>query len=660
MTLYAFELPNDYKKPRRIVGVICDDIFFRVEENPKEDRNWDNGAYSIFHIDVRNPYNMKNHWSSRKRVAEADSVIKAKKIILSRIQNIKDSKKSSMEDHNEQKSTSYPVAALPAGDNSDFFPTPLRLAGKMLALVNWKTVKLILEPSAGKGDLVMAVERMVADRKYSDKFVLTNAVQEHTRECFDTIESDYNLRLILRGLGLRLIDDDFLRFQTAKRYDLILMNPPFSEGAKHLIHAIDIMSNGGQIVCILNAETVRNPYSNERKLLQNLLIENNARIEFVRDIFKRAERRTNTEVAIIYINIPAQRGESKLFEKARKAAEIDIEAQRVGRDNQIVVSDEVEQMIAFFNAEAKAGIELLTTYDELTPYILEGEEKYDKPIIRICVGDHHYNSASNEVVNDFLKALRYKYWKALLNRPSLTRKMTHAIKSEYSSKVREMAEYDFNRHNIAQVLFDIQAQLTQGVEDAILNLFERLSSKHCCENEKNIHYYTGWKTNKAHAVGMKAILPIDGFAASYSWLKGQLDEYRICEVISDLEKSLHYLDKGEVGISYDVTGAIRTANANNRTTAYFSYFSVRFFKKGTAHFTFYPEVKPIIDRLNIFAGRNKGWLPPCYGRKRYEDMEAEEKAVIDEFQGAEAYNQVMSNPGNYIIDQNSLQPMLSA
>ena len=285
MTLYAFELPNDYKKPRRIVGVICDDIFFRVEENPKEDRNWDNGAYSIFHIDVRNPYNMKNHWSSRKRVAEADSVIKAKKIILSRIQNIKDSKKSSMEDHNEQKSTSYPVAALPAGDNSDFFPTPLRLAGKMLALVNWKTVKLILEPSAGKGDLVMAVERMVADRKYSDKFVLTNAVQEHTRECFDTIESDYNLRLILRGLGLRLIDDDFLRFQTAKRYDLILMNPPFSEGAKHLIHAIDIMSNGGQIVCILNAETVRNPYNNERKLLQNLLIEKNARIEFVRDIF---------------------------------------------------------------------------------------------------------------------------------------------------------------------------------------------------------------------------------------------------------------------------------------------------------------------------------------------------------------------------------------
>ena len=40
------------------------------------------------------------------------------------------------------------------------------------------------------------------------------------------------------------------------------MNPPFSEGDKHLLKAINIMKNGGQIVCILNAETIKNPYSN--------------------------------------------------------------------------------------------------------------------------------------------------------------------------------------------------------------------------------------------------------------------------------------------------------------------------------------------------------------------------------------------------------------
>lgn len=297
---------------------------------------------------------------------------------------------------------------------------------------------------------------------------MTNALKDHPSECFDVIESDYNLRLILRGLGLRLIDDDFLRFHTEKRYDLVLMNPPFSEGPRHLIHAIELMENGGQIVSLLNASAIRNPYNNERKLLQKLLAEHNARVEFVKNGFKQAERKTDVEVAIIYINICAKRRASSLFENARKAAEIDIEAQRIGRDDQLVVSDEVEQMIAFFNAEAKAGIELLKTFDELTPHIMDGETEYAKPMLQICVGDHKYSAVSNEVVNEYMQKLRYKYWKMLLNRPSLKRKMTSAISNEYNDKIREMEQYDFNRHNIAQVLFDIQAQLAQGVEDAIV------------------------------------------------------------------------------------------------------------------------------------------------------------------------------------------------
>lgn len=658
--MYAFEMKSDYKDNRRVICVIHEGELFRIEENPEANRRWDEGKYSVLHVDVRNPYNMKNHWTNRHRAGEANSVAQAKKIIWDQASSYKHGKESEDMFTPVIGKSEMPMAALPAGDASDFYPTPMSVAGKMLACVDWRRVELILEPSAGKGNLIAAVTRMVADRRYSDKFTMSNAVKDHPIRCFDVIESDYNLRLLLRGMGLRLIDDDFLHFHTEKCYDLILMNPPFSEGARHLIHAIGLMENGGQIVCLLNAETIRNPYTNERKLLQNLLAERNARIEFVKDGFKQAERQSNVEVAIVYLDIPAKRRESTIFENAQKAAKVDIEEQRLGRDDQMVVSDEVEQLIQFFNAEAKAGVELLRTYDALTPYIMEGEGKYDKPLIQICVHDHKYTAASNEVVNEYLEQLRYKYWKILLNRPSLKRKMTAAISSEYESKIRDMAAYDFNRHNIAQVLFNIQSQLLQGVEDAILSLFDQLSSKYCCENERNIHYYSGWKTNKAHAVGMKAIIPINGFAASYSWQAGKLDEYKIYGVINDLEKSLHYLDKGEVGISYDINGAIRTANMNDVTSIVLSYFNVKFYKKGTAHITFHPEVKPIIDRLNIFAGRNRGWLPPCYGRKQYKDMDAEEKAVINEFQGKEAYDKVMSNPGQYIIERSSLTPMLSA
>lgn len=56
----------------------------------------------------------------------------------------------------------------------------------------------------------------------------------------------------------------------------------------------------------------------------------------------------------------------------------------------------------------------------------------------------------------------------------------------------------------------------------------------------------------------------------------------------------------------------------------------------------------IIDRLNIFAGQHKNWLPPVYGKKHYQDMTPEEQAVIDEFQGEAAYESVLADPSMLI------------
>ena len=56
---------------------------------------------------------------------------------------------------------------LPSFDNSGFYPTPSKLAGKMLACVSWEGVYAILEPSAGKGDLADAVDRHIRARRQS-------------------------------------------------------------------------------------------------------------------------------------------------------------------------------------------------------------------------------------------------------------------------------------------------------------------------------------------------------------------------------------------------------------------------------------------------------------------------------------------------------------
>ena len=42
-------------------------------------------------------------------------------------------------------------------NTKDFYPTPYNLIEKMLSTVNFYMIKSILEPSAGKGDIVDAI-----------------------------------------------------------------------------------------------------------------------------------------------------------------------------------------------------------------------------------------------------------------------------------------------------------------------------------------------------------------------------------------------------------------------------------------------------------------------------------------------------------------------
>ena len=55
-----------------------------------------------------------------------------------------------------------------------------------------------------------------------------------------------------------------------------------------------------------------------------------------------------------------------------------------------------------------------------------------------------------------------------------------------------------------------------------------------------------------------------------------------------------------------------------------------------------------MKKLNLYGSQKKGWLPPTYGKKAYKDMTAEEKSVIDDFEGEEAYNEVMAKANYYL------------
>ena len=544
-----------------------------------------------------------------------------------------------------------PVKELTDGDNAEFFPTPGKLAGRMAALVNWNDVHTILEPSAGKGDLADAVLKGCVGRSH-DRY--REVYRE--KEKVDVIELDANLRRILEGKGYRVVFDDFLSFETKKTYDLVIMNPPFSNGDEHLLKAIELQkSAGGQIVCLLNAETVRNPYTIRRQILKNSLAEYAAHIEFVKDAFKRADRRSDVEVAIVYLAIPKPVRRSNIIEGLKKAQEI--RRQKNVNPEALTTGDWGQQMVDNFNFEAEAGIKLMEEYAAIAPYIMNGSDDYSKPLIQLYIAGKDKSRIDAGVVNDYLRKLRNKYWRALFSRRELTSKMTSDMQNDFYNRVDEMEEYDFNIYNVRRMILEITAQLNQGVVDSIMKLFEKFTDEHSYypECQKTIHYYTGWKTNKAHKIGKKVIIPINGYAG-YSWKKDELDAYRICGVINDLERALTYLNNGDVSFFADSSREVKRANVNGVNKCYFTYFDCVFYKKGTCHITFHDDAMRIVDRLNIFAGQRKAWLPPNYGKKSYAEMTQEEKDVIDSFQGEAEYAKVYADPGNYLFSpENSIK-----
>ena len=75
----------------------------------------------------------------------------------------------------------------------------------------------------------------------------------------------------------------------------------------------------------------------------------------------------------------------------------------------------------------------------------------------------------------------------------------------YYNKVEELKDYEFSLHNIYELKIDMSKKVVKGIEDTIISLFDELSSKYSYYDEctNNIHYFNGWRTNKAWIVNKR-------------------------------------------------------------------------------------------------------------------------------------------------------------
>ena len=408
-----------------------------------------------------------------------------------------------------------------------FYPTPEELIKLMVSKIEKTKYQKdldILEPSAGRGDIADYLKKS----SYWENGFSANSV--------DCIEINENLQRILNGKEHTLIFDDFLNFSTNKRYDLIIMNPPFNKGDLHLLKAIELMKKtGGQIICILNAETIKNPYSLYRQDLKNKLEKYEAEIEYHQEIFKNADRETNVEIALVNIKIEKEKKESRILEAMRKEEkEQFFKSEKI----QAVTSSElIERLIESYNFEIQVGLKFINEY---------------------------------EVINEFSEeSFTAKYPQKVFN-------------LNFYDNLYKMRNYEFNMFNIKQLLKNLSNEMISSLEESIVALFDEFSKEHHWhpESEDNVHYYNGWYTNKSYYVNKKVIIPMN--CTSYYDREFRFD-YSVKSKITDIHKIFMYLDNSEEKniSSIEEIGNILSIAERNQTNRNidFTYFTISFFRK---------------------------------------------------------------------------------
>lgn len=542
-------------------------------------------------------------------------------------------------------------------DTEQYYPTPPDLAQEMIRLIDNRILPNyanLLEPSAGEGYLAEA-----AKKGYIEEIEIGGKKHRyrHDFNCrISCIEKNKQRQATLRGKDYSVIWDDFLTFDPLMHYDVILMNPPFNNGARHLLKALEVCAAGGQIVCLLNAETLKNPYTNERKALAQKLEEQATfQIRYKTAAFANAERSTNVEIALVYIKKPAADNVCVTFDNFKR--QIFAKRKEQSEQNTLVRHGEVDMLIDIYQAEAKAALALyqeMKNYQKISLMGASGGNS-DEAVFMLkvnSIGGDDYTDETN-----IIRKINYKYWRALLYSKELSYLMTSDIQREYYRNLTEMAGFEFNERNILAMKEDLSRNLLTNIDTAVMKVWEEFTSRYSCEEySKNIHYYNGWKTNKAFRCNKKIILPLRPF--SYWDLKynKQLSIRNEAQsTLNDIEKAMNYLDSGRTE-HFDMTQALEAASNRGQTSNIDTkFFKVTCYKKGTIHLTF--KDLELLKKFNIYCGKKKNWLPDDYGRKPYSHLSKEEIDIVESFEGVDSYMDTHLNKDFYLQSVSDL-PLL--
>lgn len=465
-------------------------------------------------------------------------------------------------------------------NNPDFYPTPRSIIAKMVSPYLYRSNGRlqILEPSAGKGDIL-------------DYLHGVHHIKKTDLYC---IEKDPELIYTLQGKEYAVIDTDFLSYCGRHQFNLIVMNPPFSNGIDHLMKAWDILAYG-DIVCLLNADNVRYPSTAKQRVLENL-IEQHGEVEYLDRPFLHAERRTAVDVAMIRLH--KERVQSTVNFDGSDFAHDTVINDKEFSANPLAHGDIIHSLVDQYNAASDLIVQI---------HHLEARKRFYLQGIR----ERRDDDPEIGSLNEKLTGLKKEFWRYIFDKTKIGQVTTSGYQKKFFDFQAQTSQIAFSVENITATLrmfFDNRFEI---MEECLIEVFDTATKYH----EKNKVHTEGWKTNKSWKVARKIIMPNSveydqRFNSwSYAWKRKDFfdDMDRVCCMLTG--KKFNKIQNTYDTVSHRLS-TINREDVPYTELVYSEFFKIRFFKKGTIHLEFLDE--QLWENFNARAAQGKNWVGPGY------------------------------------------------
>lgn len=444
-------------------------------------------------------------------------------------------------------------------------------------------------------------------------------------------EKNEDLRKILVTL-CPVIGSDMLEVTSdqVSHVTAVVMNPPFSNADRHILHAFDIAPPGCTIHALCNLQTVENLYSGTRQEFAKV-IEEFGSYRDIGEAFSNAERSTGVRVALVKL----QKGGA---DYGQEFAGFLLEDEPEEQANAVIGYNFIRDIVNRYVGSVKIYDKQLETAAQLNElqagYFDTGHDYHDKSEIPFAVSIERAGLGVKR--NEFKKAMQKAGWRTIFRQLNMEKHSTKGLREDLNKFVETQEQIPFTMANIYKMLEIVIGTAGSRMDKALLEVFDKVTKHH----HENRHSVEGWQTNSHYLLNQRFIMPS---MVEISWGGSMSASYRgYEEVIDDLQKALCYLSGTEydkcvrIGeFLRDTTEPRKEDDERPKTPAQFGawyqwgFFKIKGHKKGTMHFEFLSA--DLWAKFNRKIAELKGYpLPEKKERTKWQaQREAQQYTVFE-------------------------------